>query len=374
MNKGNVFYILAINPGSTSTKIGIFENEKLLIEKNITHNDYEIGKFKKVWEQYAFRKAEILKVLDKENFDIKKLSCVVGRGGLFRPTVSGTYSINKEMLNDARIGVQGEHASNLGSVLAYGIAWDYNIASFIVDPPCVDEIEDVARISGHAAIKRRSLVHALNIKAIARAASQTIGKPLDHLNLIVVHLGGGISVTPLRKGRMIDTSDALSSGPFSPERAGYLPMFDFIEYVFEKRLTLVEAKKMLVGKGGMYSYLKTKSMLEATQRYEKGDPRVQLIVQAMAYQVGKEIGGMATTLKGDIDAIVLTGGAAHSQILVDLIKERVSFLVKREILVFPGEDELEALAQGALRVLRGEEQALTYPRQIEYKELFDGNI
>ncbi len=374
MKEGNVFYILTINPGSTSTKIGIFEDEKLLMEKNITHNDYEIGKFKKVWDQYAFRKAEILKVLNKEDFDIKRLSCVVGRGGLLRPTVSGTYKINKEMLNDARLGFQGEHASNLGCVLAYGIAWDYNIASFIVDPPCVDEMEDVARISGHAAIKRRSLVHALNIKAIARAASRTIGEPLDQLNLIVVHLGGGISVTPLRKGRMIDTSDALSSGPFSPERAGYLPLFDFIEYVFENKLTQAEAKRMVSGEGGMYSYLKTKSMLEAGQKYEKGDPKAQLIVQAMAYQVGKEIGSMATALKGDIDAIVFTGGAAHSQILVELIKERVSFLVKREILIFPGEDELEALALGALRVLRGEEQALTYPRQVEYKELFDGNI
>ena len=364
------YYILTINPGSTSTKIGVFKNDTLLFSRNIAHNDQEIGAFNKVWEQYAFRKEEILNTLKRENFDITMFACVVGRGGLFRPVVSGTYAINKVMLNDARIAVQGEHASNLGCVLAYGIAWDLNIDSYIVDPPCVDEMEDVARISGHVTVTRRSLVHALNIKAIARAASETLGEPLDRLNLIVAHLGGGISVTPLRKGRMIDTSEALSSGPFSPERSGYLPMFDFLEYLFEHNLQLGEAKKMLVGKGGMYSYLKTKSMLEATEKYEQGDPRFRLILDAMGYQVSKEIGAMATTLKGEVDAVVLTGGAAHSKVFVNNIIERVSFLTHRGVLVFPGEDELKALAQGALRVLRGEEKALVYPQQIEYEDLF----
>lgn len=364
------YYILTINPGSTSTKIGMFKNNELLFNRNIVHNDQDIGAFDKVWDQYTFRKKEILEVLEREDFDMSRLSCVVGRGGLFRPIISGTYAINKTMLNDARIAVQGEHASNLGCVLAFGIAWDYNIASFIVDPPCVDEMEDVARISGHAAVTRRSLVHALNIKAIARAASQKIGEPLDQLNLIVAHLGGGVSVTPLRKGRMIDTSEALSSGPFSPERSGYLPMFDFLEYLFKHNLSLGQAKKMLVGRGGMYSYVKTKSMLEATQQYEAGDPRFILIVEAMAYQISKEIGAMATTLKGDLDAVVLTGGAVHSKVMVKLIKERVSFLVKRDLLLFPGEDELKALAEGALRVLREEEEALVYPQQIETENLF----
>lgn len=360
------YYILTINPGSTSTKIGVFENETLVFKKGIYHNDQEISEFPRVWDQYRFRKKEILDGIVKENFDIRKLSCAVGRGGLFRPIISGTYSINKEMLTDARLAVQGDHASNLGCVLAFGIAWDLNIPSYIVDPPCVDEMEDVARISGHAAIKRRSLVHALNIKAIARSASEKLDRPLSDLNLIVAHIGGGISVTPLQKGRMIDTSDALSSGPFSPERSGYLPMFDFIEYVFEHNLSLGDAKKMIVGNGGMYSYLKTKSMIEADERYKNGDPKTQLIVQAMAYQVSKEIGSMATTLKGNIDAICLTGGAVYSEILVGLIKERISFLA--DILLFPGEDELKALAQGALRVLRNEEDALVYPQQITSRE------
>lgn len=375
MNKN--YYILTVNPGSTSTKIGIFENEKLLSCKNINHNDQDVCSFKRVWDQYAFRKLEILNTLRKEKFDIEKLSCVVGRGGLFKPIISGTYKINKQMLNDARQAIQGEHASNLGCVLSYGIAWDYNIPSYIVDPPCVDEMEDVARISGHVAIKRRSLVHALNIKAIARATSETLKTPLTQLNLIVVHIGGGISVTPLCKGRMIDTSEALGSGPFSPERTGSLPMMDFTEYIFDHNLTLEQTKKMLVGQGGMYSYLKTKSLKDAEEGYQKNDPKFRLIVQAMAYQIAKEIGAMAVTLKGEIDAIALTGGGARCVPLVDLIKEKISFLVKDkagDILLFPGEDELKALAQGALRVLRGEEEALIYPQQIDYKELFNGNI
>jgi butyrate kinase len=362
------YYILTINPGSTSTKIGIFKNDELLVKKTIAHNDQEISSFKRVWDQYAYRKREILEVIRREGFDIGQMSCVVGRGGLLRPIVSGTYSINKQMLGDARNAIQGEHASNLGCVLAYGIGWDYDIPSYIVDPPSVDEMEDVARISGHAAISRRSLVHALNVKAIARAASGKMGKPLTELNLILVHMGGGISVAPLCKGRMQDVSDALSSGPFTPERTGQLPMTDFIEFVFKKNIELGKAKKMLVGKGGMFSYLKTKSLILAGKKYAEGDPRFKLIVEAMAYQISKEIGAMATTLKGDVDAIVLTGGAAHSEILVKLIKERTSFIA--QALVFPGEDELKALALGALRVLKLEEEPLSYPQQIEYSDWF----
>jgi butyrate kinase len=372
MKSSNDYFILTINPGSTSTKIGLFKNEELQFNKSIPHNDREISTFKSVWDQYTFRKRAIEEAMRRENFNLRQLCCTVGRGGLFQPTVSGTYSINKKMLEDARNAIQGEHASNLGCVLAYGIAWDYDIPSFIVDPPCVDEMEDVARISGHVAIKRRSLVHALNIKAIARVAAEQMNRPLSQLNLIVTHLGGGISVTPLRKGRMIDTSEALGSGPFTPERSGYLPTVDFIEYIFAHDLILKQAKSMLVGQGGMYSYLKTKSMIDADKEYKAGNPKFQLIVQAMAYQVSKEIGAMATALKGEVDAIVLTGGAAHSQILVNLIKEHTVFLVNspEQVLVFPGEDELKALAQGALRVLRGEENPLDYPQQIEYNDWF----
>ena len=364
------YLILTINPGSTSTKIGLFKNDEIRFSKNIAHNDQEIAEFKRVWDQYGFRKKAILDSLRKEKFEIGQLSCVVGRGGLFNPTISGTYSINKQMLDDTRDALNGEHASNLGCVLSYGIGWDYDIPSFIVDPPCVDELEDVARISGNAAIKRTSRVHALNAKAIARTAALDLKKPLNELNLIVAHLGGGISVTPLKKGRMIDTSEALGSGPFTPERSGSLPMVDFLEYIFKNKLDLSQSIKMIVGGGGMYSYLKTKSMKDADKGYEQGDPKFRLIVEAMAYQVSKEIGAMATTLKGEVNAIVLTGGAAHSKVFTELIKERVSFLCNGNILVYPGEDELKALAQGALRVLKGEELPLVYPQQIEYKDWF----
>jgi butyrate kinase len=368
METNQDYYILTINPGSTSTKIGIFKNEELQFKKNVSHNDQDISAFKRVWDQYTLRKREILEVIRREDFEIDQLSCAVGRGGLFRPTVSGTYTINKQMLDDARNAIQGEHASNLGCVLAYGIGWDYDIPSYIVDPPSVDEMEDVARISGHIAIKRRSLVHALNVKAIARAASQKLERPLDRINLIVVHIGGGISVVPIKKGRMIDVSEALSSGPFSPERSGNLPMMDFTQYIFNNNLELDDVKKMLVGYGGMYSYLKTKSMIEAEKKYNEGDPKFQLIVRAMAYQIGKEIGAMATSLNGEVDAIVLTGGAVHSEILVNHIRERVGFIA--DILPFPGEDELKALALGALRVLKQEEEPLSYPQQIDYTDWF----
>lgn len=370
MSEDKNYFILTINPGSTSTKIGIFQDETLLIKKNIAHNDQEIKEFPRVWDQYAFRKKSILEVIRREGFNIGDLSCTVGRGGLFQPIVSGTYTINKEMLNDARNAIQGEHASNLGCVLAYGIGWDYDIPSFIVDPPCVDEMEEVARISGYVTIKRRSLAHALNMKAIARAASADLKKNLTDINMILAHIGGGISVVPLRKGRMIDTSDGLSSGPFTPERTGALPMIDFSEYVFKNKLELPQIKKMLVGQGGMYSYLGTKSLIDLDDGYENGNPKYQLIMQAMAYQVAKEIGAMATALKGEVDAIVLTGGGAHSKILVGIIKERVSFIANGNIMVFPGEDELKALAQGALRVLKNEEKPLTYPQQIEYRDWF----
>ncbi len=362
------YYILTINPGSTSTKIAIFKNEELLFKQNIYHNDQDLINFERIWDQYSYRKKEIIKFIKEKKFDLKKLSCVVGRGGLVRPIISGTYAINKTLLEDARNAVQGEHASNLGCVLAYGIAWDYNIPSFVVDPPSVDEMEDVARLSGHKKIKRRSLLHALNIKAMARIAAQELGKNLDEINLIIAHLGGGISVTPLRKGRMIDTNNALSGGPFSPERTGSLPMMDFVDYIFDNKLDKKTVKKMLVGKGGMFSYLGTKSMVEATQRYKDGDEKAIMVLNAMAYQISKEIGAMAVALKGEVNAIVLTGGAAHSEILTSQIKNYTSFLGK--ILIIPGEDELKALALGALRVLKGEEKALEYPQQIKTKNIF----
>ncbi len=363
-----LFYILAINPGSTSTKIAVFENHNLILKQNIYHNDQEISRFEHIWDQYTYRKKEILEFMYEKKFSLEKLSAVVGRGGLLRPVVSGTYLINREMLADAREAVQGEHASNLGCVLAFGIGWDYNIPSYVVDLPSTDEMEMMARLSGHSKIKRRSLLHALNIKAMARVAAGELKKRLDETNLIVAHIGGGVSITPLRKGRMIDTSNALSGGPFSAERSGSLPMIDFIEYIYKNGLSEKEAKRLVVGQGGMYSYLGTKSMIEAGELYIKNDTKAQLVIKAMAYQISKEIGAMAATLKGEVDSIIITGGMANSPLLVDLIREHVEFIAP--IILLPGEDEMTALAQGALRVLEGDEEALAYPTSVAIEELF----
>ncbi len=358
-----VFQILAVNPGSTSTKIALYDDDKELFRKAVSHNDQEIASFEHVWDQYEYRKKEILLAFREEGREPAALDCVVGRGGLFRPTISGTYAINRDMLNDARNCFQGEHASNLGCVLAYGIAWDYHLPSFVVDPPCVDEMEGIARYSGHRDISKRSIHHALNVKAVARRTAVKLGRPITDVNLVVAHIGGGISVVPLLKGRMIDTNNALSGGPFSPERTGYLPMMDFIEYLFHRGLTEQDAKKMCVGEGGMFSYLGTKSIEEVSRRIESGDGEAELVLKAMGYQIAQEIGRMAVSLKGEVDQIVLTGGAVHSDFLVNVIREHVAFL--GPLSIYPGEDEMLSLAAGALRVLRGEEKALDYPVKAE---------
>lgn len=361
------YNILAINPGSTSTKIAVFCGNTEVIKKSIDHNDQEISSFPCVWDQYGYRKKEILSFLAEEGFDLSSIDCVVGRGGLFRPTVSGTYSINEQMLSDAREGIQGEHASNLGCVIAYGIGWDLKIPSYIVDPPCVDELDDIARFSGHRDISRRSLFHALNVKAVARRAALELNKSLQKVNLIVTHIGGGISVVAIREGRMVDTNNALNEGPFSAERSGSLPILDFLELIRGKNLSQREITRMLVGGGGMVSYLGTKSIAAVTDRIKQGDKESGNVLSAMGYQISKEIGGMTAVLKGKVDMIVLTGGAAHSGFLVNIIKDHAGFIAP--VIIYPGEDEMAALSQGALRVLNGEEEALSYPVDVK---LIDG--
>lgn len=354
--------ILAINPGSTSTKIALFENEKELMKKTIQHNDQEIASFHRVWDQYEYRKGEIVGFMQESAFILSDIDCVVGRGGLFKPTVSGTYEINDEMLNDARECYLGEHASNLGCVLAFGIGWDLSIPSFVVDPPCVDEMDTIARFSGHAQIPRKSIHHALNIKAVARRTARELKQPLESLNLIIAHIGGGISIAALLKGRMVDSTNALNEGPFSAERTGNLPVLDFYDYTARNSLTSEEVHQQVVGKGGVFSYLGTKSIEEAEQRIKTGDSGAGQVLQAMSYQIAKFICSMAAVLKGEVSAVVLTGGAAHSSFIVEHIRERVEFL--GTVIVYPGEDEMEALASGALRVLKGEEKALSYPAVI----------
>lgn len=363
MNKNKTFRILVINPGSTSTKISVFENEKELFKNTISHGKLELEPFKRVWDQYEFRKKLIKDLLEENNIDPKSLSAVVGRGGLFRPVVSGTYRVDELMIEDGRRAFSGEHPSNLGAVLAFGIGWDFHIPSFIVDPPSVDEFEEIARYTGLPEFPKKSIFHALNVKATARLAALALGKKLGEVNLIVTHLGGGVTVAALRNGRVIDANNALHTGPFTPERAGTLPMFDFANWCFSGKNTLDKIKKRMVGGGGLVAHLETNDCREVEKRIEQGDKKAQIVYEAMIYSIACEIGSRAVALKGDIDAIVLTGGMASSEMIVKKLKEWVGFLGK--VLVYPGEDEMKALALGTLRVLRGEEEAKTYPETVQ---------
>jgi len=362
MSKSRKFRILAINPGSTSTKISVFEDETEVFSRSINHSKLELEPFARVWDQYEFRKKLIKEALEDAKLRPEKLSAVVGRGGLFRPVVSGTYQVNELMIEDGRNAYGGEHPSNLGAVLAFGIGWDYHIPSFIVDPPSVDEFQPMARYSGLPEFPRRSLFHALNIKATARLAARALAKKLDQINLVVAHLGGGISVAAICKGKVIDSNNALDSGPFTPERTGYLPMFEFAQWCFSGNATLDEVNKRLVGRGGLVAYLDTNNCEDVEKMIQQGNKEAQGVYEAMIYQIACEIGSRAIALKGKVDAIVLTGGLARSSYVVEKLREWVGFLA--EILVYAGEDEMKALALGALRVLKGEEEAKVYPEMV----------
>jgi butyrate kinase len=352
--------ILAINPGSTSTKIAVFQNTKPVFTKNITHHAEELKKFKKISDQFQFRKDIILNELKQTDLNLDMINAVVGRGGLVKPIKSGVYGVNKKMKEDLVSSPFGEHASNLGGLIADDLANSLpNAKAFIVDPVVVDEYDDIARISGHPLINRISIFHALNQKAVARSHAKSIMKEYEDLNLIVVHLGGGISVGAHKKGKVIDVNQALDGdGPFSPERSGTLPMGDFARLCFSGKYTKEQVLKMIKGEGGMVAYLGTNSAYEVEQRMMKGDKKAELINEAMAYQVAKEVGAMSTVLKGNVDAILITGGIAHSKWFVNQIIERVYKIAP--VHVYPGEDEMEALAMAGLRVLNGETKAFEY--------------
>ena len=361
--KNKKFRMLVINPGSTSTKISIFENELELFTSNISHGKLELDPFKRVWDQYEFRKKLIKDLLENHGIKPASLSAVVGRGGLFRPVVSGTYIVNELMIEDGRKAYGGEHPANLGAVLAFGIGWDFQIPAFIVDPPSVDEFAEISRYTGLPEIPRKSIFHALNVKATARIAAEELGQKIDQVNLIVAHLGGGITVAALKKGKTIDANNALQSGPFTPERSGTLPMLEFAEWCFLEDTSLEKIKKRMIGGGGLIAYLGTNDCKEVEKRIEAGDKKARIVYEAMIYQIACEIGARAVALKGQIDAIVLTGGLANSEYIIGGLKEWVGFLGK--VLVYPGEDEMKALALGGLRVLRGEEEAKTYPESVK---------
>jgi len=351
--------LLIINPGSTSTKIGVYEDEKEVLEETLRHTSEEIGKFKGIYEQLNFRKDVILAVLKEKNFDIKTLDAIVGRGGLLKAIEGGTYSVNEVMLTDLKTGVQGQHASNLGGIIAHEIGKSLDIPAFIVDPVVVDEMIDVARISGLPEIQRKSIFHALNQKAVARRYAKENGKKYEEINLIVAHMGGGVSVGAHKAGKVIDVNNALDGdGPFSPERSGGLPVGDLVKMCFSGKYTIEDIKKKINGKGGLVAYLNTNDAKEVSDKADAGDEKYKLILEAMQYQVAKEIGKCAAVLKGKVDAIILTGGIAYGKSTVNYIKERVEFICP--VVVYPGEDELLALAEGGLRVLNHQEEAKVY--------------
>lgn len=354
------YRILIINPGSTSTKIGIFDNEVSIFEKTIRHDAEIINSFHNIIDQYEFRKNTILETLDNEGINISKLSAVCGRGGLLRPIEGGTYTVNELMLRDLRTGFSGQHASNLGGIIAYEIASGLNIPSFIVDPVVVDELDPIARISGCSLIERKSIFHALNQKAVSRRVAKELGKKYDDLDLIITHMGGGITVGVHKKGKVVDVNNGLhGDGPFSPERAGTVPAGDLVSLCFSGEYFREEIMKMLVGQGGLVGYLGTNSAMEVERRIAAGDQKAKFIYDAMAYQVAKEIGSASTVLCGNVDAIILTGGLAYAKELVKSITDRINWIA--DVIVHPGENELQALAEGALRVLRGEEAVKEYP-------------
>ncbi|MFA5523621.1 MAG: butyrate kinase [Tissierellales bacterium] len=355
----NTYKLLVINPGSTSTKIGVFDNEEIVLEETLRHSNEELEGFTTLFDQYEFRKEIILDILKDKGIDISELSAVVGRGGLLRPISGGTYRVNDKMLEDLRKGTFGEHASNLGGAIAYEIATLINVPSFIVDPVVVDEMDDIARISGMPEISRISIWHALNQKAVARRFAKDNNRNYEDLNLIVAHLGGGISVGAHKKGKVVDVNNALDGeGPFSPERSGGLPVGDLAKLCFSGKYTLAEMKKRIKGCGGLVAYLGTNDAREVCKMIEAGDNKAKLVYEAMAYQIAKEIGSMSTVLEGQVDGIVLTGGIAYDKMFTSWIKDKVAFI--GDVVICPGEDELIALAQGGLRVLEGEEEAKEY--------------
>lgn len=350
--------ILVINPGSTSTKIAIFNQEgKEIFKETISHSAEELSQFKSLLEQGPVRKKIILDTLKKKNIDTDSLKAIIGRGGVLKPLKAGTYEVNDKLIFDLK-NSPIEHASNLGGTIAHEIAEEIDVPAYIADPVSVDEFTDIARISGLKGIERKSLLHTLNIRANAFRYAKEQGKKLEELNLIIAHLGGGISIAPIKKGKIIDVNNANDGGPFSPERTGALPNKALIHLCCSGKHSEKELYKLITHKGGLVSYLGTNDAREVIKKIEQGDKYAELIFEAMCYQIAKEIGAMATVLKGKVEVIILTGGVAHNEILVNRIKDRAGWIAP--IVVYPGEEEMKALAQAVIRVINGEEKVKIY--------------
>ena len=354
--------ILVINPGSTSTKIAVYDNTVCSLLKTLHHSIAELAPYKSVSEQFEFRKGVILSELKHDRIDLDSITIVIGRGGLTYPLKSGVYYVNEMMVEHCRKGVMGEHASNLGSLIAFDIAQLHpGTVALVADPVVTDEMDDIARVSGHPLFKRMSIFHALNQKAVARQHAAKIGKHYEELDLIVVHLGGGITIGAHHNGRVIDVNNGLDGeGPFSPERSGTLPAGALVELCFSGKYSHSEIRSMISGQGGLVAYLGTNDAREVEIAVNHGDEKAAFYLEAMAYQISKSIGEMATVLKGHIDGILITGGIAYDRKLMAQIRERVEFIAP--VSVYPGQDELKSLAMNALMVARGEVEAIVYDK------------
>ncbi|HRP02239.1 MAG TPA: butyrate kinase [Candidatus Kapabacteria bacterium] len=353
--------ILTINPGSTSTKIAVFKDLESIFEATLRHSTDTLYQYQSVIDQFEFRKNVILDQLKEHKFDINNIDAFVGRGGLLKPISGGVYRVNQRMLNDLRHSPIGEHASNLGAIIAYEIAQSVGKEnqSYIVDPVVVDEMEDIARFSGRPELPRLSIFHALNQKAVARRFARENNKNYNELTLIVAHLGGGISVGIHKNGKVIDVNNGLDGeGPFSPERSGSLPAGGLVKLCFSGKYQLHHLRKMLVGGGGMVAYLGTNSATEVEKMIEDGNEQASKVYEAMSYQIAKEIGSLATVVSGQLDGIIITGGIAYSELISNWIKNRVAFIAP--VYIYPGEDELKALAEGLYYASKGELEIKEY--------------
>lgn len=353
------FKILVLNPGSTSTKIALFNNMEKIFEETLRHNKSDLEKFESIIDQKDYRFEVIKKALNDNNVHFQDIDAIAARGGITRPIPSGTYIVDDAMLEELNGPSASKHASALAGLIGYDLKKKFNIPAYVVDPVVVDELQDVARISGIAGIEKISIFHALNQKAIAKNAAKDLNKKYEDCNFIVAHMGGGISVAAHHKGRVIDVNNAIDGeGPFTPERSGCIALNDVVEICFSNKYTKEEVKAFATKSGGVLSYLKTNDLREVEKMIENNDEHALLIYKAMAYQIAKEIGAMSVVLKGNVDEIILTGGLAYSEKFTQLIKEQVDFIaqVKR----YPGEFELEALTMGVLRVLNNEEVAKRY--------------
>ena len=353
------YRILAINPGSTSTKVSVYENETPVAEKTVKHSRTELDACGSITGQKELRLQFALSIFESEDIDIKTIDVVVGRGGLVEPIDSGVYVINEHMLSDLEDATASVHASMLGAIIAYEVGKRLCIPAYVVDPIVVDELDQYAKLTGFPGIERRSIFHALNQKSVARLCAEDMGEPYENCRFIVAHMGGGITVGAHRYGRVIDVNDALSGeGAFTPERTGAIPAIPLIDLCFSGAYTRQELIDIVTKKGGMTAYLGTNDLSKCEKLIKEGDEYAALVLESMAYQVSKEIGAMSAVLEGRVDAIILTGGLAYSNRFTGSIKQRVGLIAP--VKVYPGENEMNALVAGALRVLRGEEEALDY--------------